>query len=372
MEKLKCILNIFSTSEHISQVVTGFLMLQKKGIIDLKIKYISSITNNYPFPQLVEVIIDDIVIAYDMADGCWEKTTVEPYLEKVDFYFKRSFNPEYHHDYLNASRIYPLGFNYHVTTNNNPLDKINIILKLNHCMNNYKKMANIFTKYIYNYNFYFHVDKFEDTPRYSLHPSILFLTKIWSPYGESGESFVSIEDKIEREYINKMRVECVRRLRKEFGNRFIGGLIPSKYTCKNFSEYVVNPVITNRINFLRLIKNSDICIATMGLYKSNGWKLAEYIAASKAIVTEKLHYAVPGNFSIGVNYLQFNNADECIEQTYKLVNNNDFAFEMKVNNYNYYNSYLRPDSLILNSLIIALKNRWNEKMIKEVKEKLRL
>lgn len=42
-----------------------------------------------------------------------------------------------------------------------------------------------------------------------------------------------------------------------------------------------------------MVKESDICITTTGLHRSIGWKFAEYIAASKAIVTEKLNYS-PG------------------------------------------------------------------------------
>jgi hypothetical protein len=48
----------------------------------------------------------------------------------------------------------------------------------------------------------------------------------------------------------------------------------------------------------------------MGLYESNGWKLGEYVAGSKAIVSEHLHYDAPGNFSPEQNYLEFNSADE--------------------------------------------------------------
>lgn len=33
--------------------------------------------------------------------------------------------------------------------------------------------------------------------------------------------------------------------------------------------------------------DTDICIGSMGLHKSIGWKTGEHIAASKAIINEK-------------------------------------------------------------------------------------
>ena len=39
MDKLRCRLNVSSkkSAEHISQIITGFIMLKEQGLIDLKI-----------------------------------------------------------------------------------------------------------------------------------------------------------------------------------------------------------------------------------------------------------------------------------------------------------------------------------------------
>ena len=105
-----------------------------------------------------------------------------------------------------------------------------------------------------------------------------------------------------------------------------------------------------------MVKESSICIATMGLHESIGWKFAEYVSASKAIVSEELHYEVPGDFQSGRNYLTFKTPEECVDQIDKLVKDEDYRYQMMVNNFNYYHQYVRPDRLVLNSLITILKS----------------
>jgi hypothetical protein len=93
-----------------------------------------------------------------------------------------------------------------------------------------------------------------------------------------------------------------------------------------------------------------ICIATTGLYNSIGWKFGEYVAFSKAIVSEKLLYEVPGNFGPGKNYAEFETAEQCVDQAVALVNEKTTREQMMENNYRYYNEYLAPDKLVWRTL----------------------
>jgi hypothetical protein len=94
-------------------------------------------------------------------------------------------------------------------------------------------------------------------------------------------------------------------------------------------------------------------VATTGLNKSNGWKLGEYVAFSKAIITEPLHFRVPGGFSQEINYLKFISPDELIDHAIRLFEDKKLRSEMMMSNYRYYQSFLRPDALILNSLAVV-------------------
>ncbi|WP_063283150.1 hypothetical protein [Lactococcus cremoris] len=93
-----------------------------------------------------------------------------------------------------------------------------------------------------------------------------------------------------------------------------------------------------------MVKESDICITTTGLHRSIGWKFAEYIAASKAIVTEKLNYSPGTELKANTNFLEFDTSEELINQVMKLVNNKKLLNAMKISNKSYYH-----DDVILKS-----------------------
>jgi hypothetical protein len=94
-----------------------------------------------------------------------------------------------------------------------------------------------------------------------------------------------------------------------------------------------------------------ICIATNGLHDSIGRKFGEYVAASRAIVTEELRYQLPGIFSEGINHLEFSNSFDLIKNIQLLEKDRDFMYSMMKSNYNYYRSYLQPDLMVLNTLL---------------------
>jgi hypothetical protein len=157
--------------------------------------------------------------------------------------------------------------------------------------------------------------------------------------------------KIEIENINNFRIKCIRACRKEFGELFLGGLQRDGYSLSAAKDMVVPLHITEKKTFIDTIKDHNICIATTGLHDSIGWKFGEYVAASRAIVSEPLKYSVPGEFEIEKNYLVFNNEYELLEKIYILLNDKEKLLEIMNNNYHYYNNYLKPEMLVLNTLL---------------------
>lgn len=338
---------------HISQIVTGFLMLKKQGKIDLIINR----TSGFPFVSIVQAIInEEITVLYDMADGyTFDNPLVFQYAMDADLIFKRSFNASYNEKYPFRNKIHPLGFNYHVTTKGNPLD---------HPKNGLFSRAKWAFKESLNLNYHqnFYPDAFEDKPRpLPPHPKVLFTARTWS--GENND-----HNQDETHYMDSMRADIIRKLRKELGDSFIGGFTPRQYAKDNFSDCILPSYITERRNYLKTMKESDICIATMGLFESNGWKLGEYVAASKAIVSEELHYAVPRGFSPNRNYLEFHTVDECVGNVMRLVEDKELAFSLKKNNHDYYRTYLKPDRLIINSLDVVWK--WTQEKTDSVYDRI--
>lgn len=107
-------------------------------------------------------------------------------------------------------------------------------------------------------------------------------------------------------------------------------------------DLILPQQLTNRRQYIKLMKQSSICIATTGLHGSIGWKFAEYIVAGKAVVSEPLNYEVIGEFCEGRNYYSFHNSSECIQMVERLLSNSDSYNTMKRLNKHYYINYAHP------------------------------
>jgi hypothetical protein len=183
------------------------------------------------------------------------------------------------------------------------------------------------------------------------------MTHLWDPDIRSAKAELLGLDKRAKERINEMRVGCIRALKRELGPRFFGGIVPDEYSARYFTDCLLpNDQLARKGNYMALLRQYPIGIATTGLFGSVGWKYAEYISHSKAIVSEKLNYKIPGPMENGKNYLEFDNPDECVSAAKRLLEDHALRYEMMLNNYRYYQSYLKPDSLILNTITIALSS----------------
>lgn len=313
-----------STEPHVSQVLSGFQLLHQYGDFDVTFEDCSGILHG----TYVEALYCGKQIFYDVLDGYQYPDEIAGALTRCDYYWKRSYSEPVNRELAlpHTEKMRPLGLNYHVSCKKHPIDphfakeSVKRILGLN--WNNYRST-------------YFTSSRFEETPHYKRdHLIVLFMTRLWEGYDE----------------INAMRIGILRKLLTLSDIDFIGGLPDSAISRRLAPDLIMDPAYTNRAEYLKLMHKSDICIGSSGLYDSIGWKTGEYVAAAKAIVNEKLHYTVPGDFTAGKNYLEFDTADGCVENVERLLSRPDLIFEMKKANYNYYQSYLRPDVLIRRTL----------------------
>ncbi len=336
-------LNIISKSPHTSAIITGLLLLENEGVIDLSVNLCYDRVSFYPHPHIVEIRASDKVIAFDLLDGYnWDIKKVEAYLDNVDFYFKRSFSKEKNQMISDKNRykLNPLGFNYHVTYQKNPIDSSDNY-SLKDCL---KRLLGVKP------STYFVPSVFEASPEYKKdNLKVLFFTRLWEVNEKQSAEFNK-----EIEYINDMRIQIIRELKKLYPRNFTGGIQFSDLAKKCCKDLIMPRRYTIRNNYLKLMKLSDICIGSMGLHESIGWKTGEYVAASRAIVNEKFHYDVVGPFEDGKNYLSFDTVDECIQHVTYLMEHPEAVYTMQQENKKYYNEYLRPDKLVLNALIQAI------------------
>lgn len=342
MPKPNCRIICHSNYEHLQQVYTGFFQLHKKGIINLSQRVEKIPLGKYQEVHVKVIVNDRFTLYYDMHD-CGE--ILPEYLENVDFYFKRSYAPEFLDTLPDKEKVFPYGLNYQTY-----IDGFDPFLFQRRHLYEKQEKFKIFLKAIGLFSLLnkpqtgLKALNFE--PSFQTQPKILFMARVWNPE--------QLPDKAQRqatEELNQMRAECIKALKKEFKENFFGGLAVDDYSQAKFKDVLLpTNSISNQKQYFEILKQYPICIATKGLCNSNGWKLAEYVALSKAIVSEKLHFEVPGDFCGDKNYLEFATVDECVEKTLTLFKNAELRRQMITNNYDYYQNYLRPDKLILNTL----------------------
>jgi hypothetical protein len=332
----------YSSEPHLSQLFVGLDILQKKRIITCSIK-----KNIKKSAGSLFITLDKkYTVVFDMLDGFnWLDGTEEEKLNQfknrtnVDFYFKRSYS-DILQDYCSKGcKLYPYGLNYYLD------DGVF-----------YKGVKNTFKNIIKNISFLreilklgkedFSYHSFESYPTPQNLTKILFLTRLWDPDTISSKFL-----KEERTEINNNRINAIKACKKEFKNLFLGGLIAENFSLKNYPEIIIPYQLTNKSSYIQQVKEHNICIATTGLHNSIGWKFAEYVASSRCILSEPLHYSITGDFRENKNYLSFTNAEELLEKIYFLFDNKNVISEIMQNNFHYYNNYVRPDNIVLNALL---------------------
>lgn len=324
---------------HLSMPVTGLLMLEAQGKIRFSLEIDPANRRELPYVPLLEVRGGGKRIIFDLADGYGSE--VEQALPQLaagaDFVFRRSFStarnaglpPEL------RGRMRPLGFHFHVSYPGNPVDQT---------VTWQERKGELFQR-VFNGapRSYFTLEKFERPPRPVEKPAVLFYARLWHA-PEDDELYDSVQR------LNQNRIRLVAELRKRYGSRFTGGIQFDPKEVGRWGRLMVGIGETSRKRYLQTMHGADICIGSTGLNDSIGWKTAEYIAASKAVVNEKFCYEVPGDFREGVNYLPFTDVEECLTHVERLMEDPQHVYEMAQANRRYYQTYGRPDRMMANAL----------------------
>jgi hypothetical protein len=357
----KCQLGCHSVSPHLQQLYTGFSMLHAAGRIELSQRLIKNRTIRYAsdaehlrdagHAHLDAVVGGEIKLHFDTHDA-GEIAIGE--LETCDYYFKRSFSRAWV-DCVppkQRSKVLPLGLNYRVYSSHVDRFALRRSMLLNTGVRS--KAAGLKRALDVRNRLGFHprLEDIEAPPDHEAAPKILFLAATHDPRNDPERSPEKVE---ERREINEARAQCIRLLRRALGDRFLGGFSQNAFSLRHYPDLVIaNRDMTTQASYVEIMKRHTICIATTGLHGSTGWKLAEYVACSRAILSEPLLFEVPGEFSEGRNYLLFTSPEECVERAQELISNKELRSRLMTNNALYYQSYVRPDSLVHNALATAM------------------
>lgn len=324
---------------HLSMPVTGLMMLEEQKKVRLSVEIDPQNRRKLPYAPLLDVCGGGRRLLFDLADGYGSEVerALPQMAERADFVFRRSFSPR-----ENAKlpprlqgRVRPLGFHFHVSCPGNPIDRVSTWNE---------RRRDLFQR-VFNGapRSYFTLDRFEGEPCWNERPTVLFYTRLWhAPEGD--ELYESVER------INRSRVQLVSELKKRYGSRFVGGIQFDPKEIGRCGGLMVGISETKRTRYLRAMRSADICVGSTGLHDSIGWKTAEYLAASKAVVNERLCYEVPGGFREGVHYLPFADAEECLGQVERLMGDPQRVYELALAAQAYYRAWIRPDRMMENAL----------------------
>jgi hypothetical protein len=359
-----CRLVMWSRAAHLSQLLTGFAMLARRGAIRLT-QELQDI--DYERPEapshlrharrehLLVIVNHSLRVYFDTHDG----NEIDPdAIRDCDMYFKRSFSPsavpsQFRH------KVAPLGLNYEVYGDHFDLHELRRMLAFPAYATPRGKEFAAYLMRIAGLHFgigmQLPVSDMQAAPRLDARARVLFIAKAWDPAGVAGFSPRKAE---ERETMNEMRAECISAMRARLGDRFLGGFQHDEFAARRYPKQLLqDSALSRKRTYLRLVRDSAICVTTTGLHGSMGWKLAEYVAFSKAILSEQLLYKVTGDFGEWNNYLSFSSSGECAERAQQLLGDLSLRRRLMNNNWTYYNAYLRPDALVGRAVNAALERR---------------
>jgi hypothetical protein len=269
--------------------------------------------------------------------------------EGVDFYFKRSYSRPRIPAHV-ASKILPLGLNYPLFPDSYDALESERVRAFARCTSRLNAPESP------------GMAPFRPTPANmhslpadALPPKVLFMTRAWDPFDHPDRPD---EKSRERIRVNETRASCIEALRREFGSDFLGGFERTDYAVRNYGELLLHDdEISLKENYVKLLEAYPICVSTEGLHRSIGWKMGEYVAFSKSIVSERLTHELPGEFQEGQNFLGFDTADECVDTARRLFSDAGLRVQIMKNNYNYYKQYVEPSQVVRRTLKIGISGR---------------
>lgn len=318
-----------STLLHFTQLITGLEILHQRREIDLRY---SLETRNYPV-DICRIDLEGKMLLFDMADSSSFRENI---YEDCDFYIKRMLLKR---DYERKNKLIPFGFNYMVFYENKFMQNLifnkkyfKYAIRYNQTISGLLNIKNsIHTT---------HLNNFRAQPTEGF--KILFRSRLWNPENNSTEW-----KKKEREKMNRERIAINHIMKDKLGDAFEGGIEKDKFSMIMCPDLLLPSGEYHKEKYFKLLKDVSIGIVNPGLEDSIGWKFGEYVAHGLAILTTPIdHYAFPGEFKEGENYLCFLGMEDLVEKIQVLYSNTSYRKKIQDNNIQYYKKWLEPAAKI--------------------------
>jgi hypothetical protein len=320
---------------HPSWLYAGLARLADAGEIGLRFRRLAATT----LPQLApgnvfaqtEVVKGGRAfrVLFDFKDQ--SDIFCDELLPLVDFYFKRSFSSAAIAKLSFCKKIMPLGMPF--------------------ACRHRRELAPIFGDFLLgrrgqpwrqrSYRFYQYARIARSEAFVASEPSaklqrVIFQTRLWEPHEVAHERL---------EAINEPRVSLIRRLQKELGPRFLGGLVPTTRARRDHPDLVRDEGV-RRNAYLALMRRSAIGISTRGLFGSTPWKLSEYLSTGIAVVSQPLSNQPLDPLIEGEHLFTFDNESDCVGHCVRLLEHPDEAARLQRAARAYYEQAIDPMSAV--------------------------
>jgi hypothetical protein len=319
-----CTLGTEADLFHVAKTVTGLCELESQNLIELTLRLSRNLGQ-----AAVMLEIDGATGGIDLSD---HSDKMQSELSNCDVYFKRCVRPE---DLQTSHSLRPFGLNYacrslkatrRLLTLFGPTDLVRR-------RSTWKKFLLVPL-----------VKRFERQPTEPASRTILFQARLWDSVDCPGD-----------EEINDGRVSLLLALRKQFGNRIVGGLVPTPYAQKHHPG-LLTTLPSRQSQYVKWARKHMISIGFRGLFGSLGFKLGEALAASQCLIIEPTVAYLPLNMPL----TKYHSADECIAACDHYLSHPDNAKRRQELAWEYYLSAVEPATHmkeLLNSMNVINRHR---------------
>lgn len=311
--------------QEVSKLFEGLRSLARTGQIALAIEPVRTPSH----PRVVTLIVEESrgtrTIAIDLDDR--PEPCSSELLQRADTYFKRSYRPG-----LVTAKVQPFGLS------NPAIRPATALHMLGAGVRAGRPLRQLFRDARQLFALPSPAD-FESPPAAPADLLVLYQTRLWPLDGrDPGVAEV-----------NEERVRLVCALRQTFGSRFVGGLVPGPEAEASHPDLITDLPCSMR-SYPRLVKRALVGVSTRGLRGSVGFKMSEYLAASRCIVSHPIDSGLPEPLVAGGNFLSFATPEECIAQCDALLGDPARARQMRARNWDYYRSQVEPAAHLLATL----------------------
>ena len=151
--------------------------------------------------------------------------------------------------------------------------------------------------------------------------------------------------------INDARVEAFDALRAHLGSSFDGGVVPNGPSALSPEQIGTSLPL---VEFLGRTARSIVAVNLPGVHHCLGWKLGEYLALGKAIVSTPLEHEMPGSFDHGEHvHVVARGPDGWVAAVDRLIDDATYRHHLEHNARAYFDEWVSPHAAVTRVLARA-------------------